>query len=388
MTNSGLIFVSYARPDQDRVKPYCEYLRQNGFDIWVDYDALLPGQRWDFEIQRALARADFVIVFVSKKSIDRRGYLQRELSIAIDNSAARLIDDIYLIPILLDDDAMIPQQLASWQHIAASRPDCQNQIRDAINRQRERLGLKRQGARQRDGLSWETQEVRESWEGLPGYEIALQFIVFSSEKGLALDEIGAYIRGELLKTLLSFRRQRFDQLPDIFNYGQDKIMRTNTHDAVCGSPSLVGNVLSVPYQINWYGAGAAHPNSGFRIFNFILNPVSLMPPLREIFTNQDLALLTLQNYIRQQLYELVEEDGKPRLEKSWIDEGTANWDQLAPYEFDKTGIRFIFAPYHVGPYSLGYHTVEVPFREVVKLLRPDFVNLFSVNYVLREVEGR
>jgi hypothetical protein len=93
------VFMSYARPDQNRVTPFFDYLQSRGFNVWLDCKSLMPGQNWDFEIKRALDKATFVVVFLSTNSFDRRGYLQRELRLALDKANEKLVDDIYLIPV-------------------------------------------------------------------------------------------------------------------------------------------------------------------------------------------------------------------------------------------------------------------------------------------------
>ena len=77
---SPIVFLSYARPDRDCVARYFDELQGKGFNVWMDHIRLKPGQNWDFEIQRALDTAAIIVVFLSKNSTDRRGYLQRELN--------------------------------------------------------------------------------------------------------------------------------------------------------------------------------------------------------------------------------------------------------------------------------------------------------------------
>ena len=93
--NSHSIFISYASPDRERVLPYFNWLEKQGFNVWIDCRRLKAGQNWDFEIKRALDKATFVLMFVSNLSYDRRGYLQRELKLALDKLSEKLIDDIY-----------------------------------------------------------------------------------------------------------------------------------------------------------------------------------------------------------------------------------------------------------------------------------------------------
>ena len=141
--SSHLVFISYASPDRDRVSPFYESLIAEGFKVWMDCRDLRPGENWPFEIVRALDKATFVIAFISRNSFDRRGYVQRELKIALDKRNEKLVDDIYLIPVLLDADAEIPPQLKDLQLISARAANCKAQIVEALRHQLERLGIQR-----------------------------------------------------------------------------------------------------------------------------------------------------------------------------------------------------------------------------------------------------
>ena len=102
------VFISYATPDRDRVIPYYNWLRERGLDAWIDCRSIRPGQNWDFEIKRALDKSSFVVAFISSNSYNRRGYVQRELKIALNNLSEKLVDDIYIVPVIFDDDVGIP----------------------------------------------------------------------------------------------------------------------------------------------------------------------------------------------------------------------------------------------------------------------------------------
>ena len=92
-------------PDKEKVLPYFDWLEKQGFNIWIDYRRLKPGQNWDFEIKLALDKATIVLMFISKLSYDRRGYLQRELKLALDKLSEKLIDDIYIIHLVCNLNA-------------------------------------------------------------------------------------------------------------------------------------------------------------------------------------------------------------------------------------------------------------------------------------------
>ena len=260
MKDNCSIFISYARLDQQKVSLFVDRLEEQGFDVWVDYQRLKPGQNWNFEIERALGKATFVVSFVSKLSYDRRGYLQRELRLALDKLTEKLIDDIYLIPVLLDDEVQIPEQLKHLHCIRASNPDCYAQIVDAVNYQLERLGLEQQKIQKQEQVYWKYQIKREEWDGIPGYEVELQFFEFISDRYPCVHEIGEYIKGILLPTLFNHRKFKFSQSPEFFDYSHEKFRRTNIFDAQCREPIIVGKTISIQYDVHWYGAGAAHPN--------------------------------------------------------------------------------------------------------------------------------
>jgi len=148
------IFLSYANLDQARVLPFYEFLVNCGFKAWIDCRNIKVGQNWDFEIKRALEKSSVIVIFVSKNSITRRGYFQREVKTILENYKEKLIDDIYIISILLDDDIGIPDELKGIQVTRASQNDCFTEIKDAINHQIASLGGEIVLAQDRSGVTW------------------------------------------------------------------------------------------------------------------------------------------------------------------------------------------------------------------------------------------
>lgn len=78
------VFLSYASQDRERVLPVYEYLVTNGYpNTWIDCKKLLGGQNWDLEIKRNLGKSQIIIIFISNSSVNKRGYVQREIKIAL-----------------------------------------------------------------------------------------------------------------------------------------------------------------------------------------------------------------------------------------------------------------------------------------------------------------
>jgi hypothetical protein len=89
---------------------------QAGFNTWLDEVNIAAGEEWEPKIKRAVHEATFVIVCLSSNSIEKRGFIQKEIRIALDAAEETPEGTIYVIPILLDD-CVVPERLRRWQHI-------------------------------------------------------------------------------------------------------------------------------------------------------------------------------------------------------------------------------------------------------------------------------
>lgn len=365
--------------------PYYTWLKENGLDVWIDCHSIKPGQNWDFEIKRALDKSSFVVAFISRHSYNRRGYVQRELKIALDNLSEKLIDDIYIVPVTLDDDVEIPEQLKGIQCISDSDSQCKEKVSDAITFQLGRLGVQTDQAQRKQDIYWHSNTLRESWDGLPGYEFEAQLLSFSSNTYPNAHQIGEYLQGRILSQLFRHRLDKLSQSPDFHNYGQDKFRRTNTYDAHCSDPKIKGRMLSVQYTVHWYGAGAAHPNFHFETFAFALDPLARIHALEDIFSDPAEALKNVQDVTRSQLgaglFEGDNDDAKS-FGKGWIERGTDKWSDFSAFVFSENSIDFLFAPYQVASYAEGAKFAEVPYDAIVHLIRPDFRSLLDIEYLL------
>jgi hypothetical protein len=131
------IFLSYAREDEARVAELYDQLIRRGFRPWLDQRDILPGEQWDPAIKKALKSADFIFVCLSASSVKKRGYLRREIADALERSKEMLANDIFLVPVRLDD-CDIPEELQSFQWEDLFRNEALDRIDKAL-----RSGLKR-----------------------------------------------------------------------------------------------------------------------------------------------------------------------------------------------------------------------------------------------------
>ncbi len=97
------IFISYAREDESAVRRLYRKLSDAGFIPWMDKVDLLPGEQWRPAIEKALREADFLIICLSNTSVQKRGFVRREFRAALDLWQEKHDDDIYIIPVRLEN---------------------------------------------------------------------------------------------------------------------------------------------------------------------------------------------------------------------------------------------------------------------------------------------
>lgn len=97
------IFLSYASEDREKVDVIYNRLQGQGYVPWQDSKDIVPGQTWERAIKIAIKHSDFFVACLSTHSVNKRGMVQKELKQALEIWRGMLVDDIYLIPIRLDD---------------------------------------------------------------------------------------------------------------------------------------------------------------------------------------------------------------------------------------------------------------------------------------------
>jgi TIR domain len=100
---SPKVFIAYAHEDAAAAERLYGGLANSGFDPWIDRRKLLPGQNWPRAIRNALETSDFVVTCFSSNSVNKKGGFQAEIRYALDCGSRIPLDDIYLIPVRLDD---------------------------------------------------------------------------------------------------------------------------------------------------------------------------------------------------------------------------------------------------------------------------------------------
>jgi hypothetical protein len=162
------IFLSYAREDEEKVKKLYQRLSDAGLKPWMDQEDLLPGESWKLRISQAIRQSDFFLVCLSDNSIDKRGWIQREIKQALDIWQEMLDSDIYLIPARLED-CEVPERLSDFQWVDLFEEDGWTRLVKAIQEgMKRRTPVAKSIVRESTPLSEsETQEDRARAQGRP-----------------------------------------------------------------------------------------------------------------------------------------------------------------------------------------------------------------------------
>lgn len=110
------VFLCHASADKPAVRDLYKRLAADGVDVWLDAESLIAGQNWQVEIPKAIKDADVVIVCLSEKSINKEGYVQKEIKFALDIADEKPEGTIFIVPARLEECA-VPDRLSTYHWV-------------------------------------------------------------------------------------------------------------------------------------------------------------------------------------------------------------------------------------------------------------------------------
>jgi formylglycine-generating enzyme required for sulfatase activity len=130
--NKPRIFLCHAKEDKPRVKELYHRLKAAGYHPWLDEEDILPGADWELEIRRAIRGSVLFLACLSQGSINRKGYVHKEIGMALDELDKMPEGKIYLIPVRLEE-CRVPDRLRSRQWVDLFAPGGFERLKRALD---------------------------------------------------------------------------------------------------------------------------------------------------------------------------------------------------------------------------------------------------------------
>lgn len=375
------VFVSYAKEDRDRAFKYYDLLAQEGASPWMDVKHLLPGQNWEAEIEKAFSDANVVVLLLSKQSVNKRGFVQREANDAIERLRYKQPTDIYVIPLLLEHCEVPAHISGRLQYVDLGTSGAWEQVRASL-----KLAAEQQSIELAQGINAGpfrvfTDNFEDQWKGAPGHDIKIDFPKFESTSRPDLaKELTLFFGGRATRVLIESRQKPWDQSPDLFP-DTDRFTAMDGRWDGFGITHATERLLSLTYDVGWYGAGAAHPNSFFETYNFWLLERLYILKLEDFFNDGAAALKRISELCIAELcrdyWSRVGEKPDEAQMKLFKDGAGEEFDNFAAFTVGPDHFTFLFAPYQVSAYALGRWSAEVSFYDLLDFLKPDGPHLLA-----------
>jgi hypothetical protein len=116
------VFLTHASGDKPVVRELYLKLKRDGFRPWLDEEDLIAGQVWSTTIRKTIEETDVVVFCLSKQSITKEGFIQKEMKQALDLADEKPEGTIFFIPIRLDD-CEVPYSLKRWHWVDFFEPN-------------------------------------------------------------------------------------------------------------------------------------------------------------------------------------------------------------------------------------------------------------------------
>jgi formylglycine-generating enzyme required for sulfatase activity len=135
------VFLCHSSKDKALVRTLYQRLRSDGFAPWLDEENLIPGQNWRREISKAVSLCHVVIVCLSQTSVTKEGFVQKEISIALDVADQKPEGTIFVIPARLDENLEVPERLSQWHWVNLFEESGYRRLVHALNTRSKELGI-------------------------------------------------------------------------------------------------------------------------------------------------------------------------------------------------------------------------------------------------------
>lgn len=360
------LFVSYATEDRVKVTPIVDRLQAEGFSPWYDQH-ILPGENWRLQIETNQQNADVVLIFMSGHSVSKRGFVQREANAALNKLEEMLPDDIYIVPIMLED-CDPPQRIRDRiQFIDARRPDFWEQLLGSLRKAANQRDIEPPGLKTYGALQITTKVINDSAPSGSGYEIQIEYPEFTSRHSPpAAKELSEFFEARAKQAMMAGRSAAWRGEAERYariEYGSTRNESFSVH-------AFTDEILSIVYTIHTYYVGAAHGGHDFDVYNFHLGQKAVPFELSDLVDFEELKRISglcIEKLLCKQYGE--PSDRKDEIDTQWVESGAGpKWENYQKVAIGPEGLTCLFPPYQVGPYAYGSFVVDISREELQGIL--------------------
>ncbi len=135
------VFLAYAVEDRAAAERLFDAFLASGLEPWMDSRKLLPGQNWPRAIEQAISVSDFFVACFSRRSIPKRGHFQSELRYALDCTTRLPLDEVYLIPVRIEE-CRVPTRVQQEYQYVDLFPDWEKRLRRILTMIRKQVRMR------------------------------------------------------------------------------------------------------------------------------------------------------------------------------------------------------------------------------------------------------
>ena len=337
----------------------------------MDKFDLVGGEKWEQALTRAVRRSDFFLFCASRHSVNKRGAIQREIKEALKVWEEKLEDDIFFIPVRLEP-CEVPQNISVFHWIDFFEPDGLRRIERSINEGLARL----HGYEDVGEIAVVGRSMSAEVEGC--YHVEVHYPEFRPSFVPDLAAMNASLSSFALRMGTRFKKHAAILSPEERRQvAPASLLTTDSLDLSYKVEHLGEEIVSLRFRQVVYFAGAAHPNSLTRTFNYRRHPFSELD-LDDVLRADGHPLREVSDYCISVLLRENREKYGDKLDEKWTREGAnVKNGNFSRFLLTPAGVRFIFDPYEVGSYAEGQREVLIPMDIAVAMLDPEIQGLLQ-----------
>lgn len=272
------VFISHAKEDYPIAEKIYDFLESHNYSPWLDKKKIRVGANWDYEIKKALKDSTFVILLLSSTSVKKRGYVQKEFKYAIEYAESKLVDDIYIVPILIDK-CDVPEQLNKFQWIEMTNDRILEQVLESLEFQREKY-LKELPADLVDINDYSTISIDLNLDVPVKVDYECSLPLFHKNNFFDADFVNTFIQQKVLEVISENRKWITEEI-EYFKNNDFLYFEINYNIKQLNESGLSMSIIYNSFL------GGAHPNTSIDTLNFGFKPDRIIN-FREIVEYQKL----------------------------------------------------------------------------------------------------